>query len=175
MVGMEVQSNDEQCFRQVYQSFFPMLLRVVYHITNNEDMAEEVCQETFIRFYDKAMTFPSEDDAKYWLIRVAKNLAINQVKRRSRELGMVEKLKKLPQSPQQDGVQKLLEKETQEEVRRAIAQLPEKFRLVIVMKEYTDMDYKQIGQTLHISVSNVKVRAFRARKMLEAALRRSRE
>jgi RNA polymerase sigma-70 factor (ECF subfamily) len=88
---------------------------------------------------------------------------------------MVEKLKKLPQTPQQDGVQKLLEKEATEEVRKAIADLPEKFRLVIVMKEYTDMDYKQIGQALHISVSNVKVRAFRARKMLEAALRRSRE
>lgn len=173
---MEVQSNNEQDFRTVYQSVFPMLLRVVAHITGSEDLAEEICQEAFIRFYDKAMTFPSQDDAKFWLIRVAKNLAINQVKRRSRELSMVEKLKKLPdRAPQEDGIQRLVEKETKDEVRSAIAQLPEKFRLVIVMKEYSDMDYKQIAQTLHISVSNVKVRVFRARKMLEQILDLHRE
>jgi RNA polymerase sigma-70 factor (ECF subfamily) len=173
---MEVQSSDAQSFRQVYEACFPMLLKVVFHITGNMDLAEEICQETFIRYYDKAMTFPSEDDAKYWLIRVAKNLAINQVKRKVRELSMVEKLKKYPvEKPSEDGADVLMAKETKLEVRKAIAQLPEKFRLVIVMKEYTDMDYKAIAKTLHISESNVKVRVFRARKMLEQALQMSRE
>lgn len=168
---MEVHSGDEQDFRRIYRADFSMLLRVVYHITNNEDVAEEICQEAFIRFYDKATTFPSEDDAKYWLIRVAKNLAINQIKRRSREQGMVEKLKKQPEpAPQMDGVQTLVEKQTSDMVRSAIMSLPEKFRLVIILKEYTDMDYAQIAKQLGISVSNVKVRVFRARRMLAKTL-----
>jgi len=174
--SMEIQSNDEADFRQVYQTVFPMLMKVVYHITNNQDLAEEICQEAFIRYYDKAMSFPSEDEAKYWLIRVSKNLAINQVKRKAREIGMVEKLKKFPDtSPIKDGAQALVEQETRKEVQSAIASLPEKFRLVIVMKEYTDMDYKEIAKTLHISESNVKVRVYRARKMLEEALGPKRE
>ncbi|MFA6845050.1 MAG: RNA polymerase sigma factor [Sphaerochaetaceae bacterium] len=170
---MEIQSNDEQSFRQVYEATFPVLMRVVYHVTNNMDLAEEICQEAFIRYYDKAMTFPGVDDAKFWLIRVAKNLAINQIKRKAREMNMVEKLKKFPiNAPVKDGSQVLVEQETRKEVQDAIAQLPEKFRLVIVMKEYTDMDYKQIAMSLHISESNVKVRVYRARKMLESILNR---
>jgi len=169
---MEIQSNDEHAFRQVYEQVFPILMRVVYHVTNNQDLAEEICQEAFIRFFDKGMVFPSLNDAKYWLIRVSKNLAINQVKRKSREMVMVDKLKKFPTSHSntKGGEQVLIEKETRKQVQDAIDQLPEKFRLVIVMKEYTDMDYKQIAQVLHISESNVKVGVYRARKMLESLL-----
>jgi len=94
------------------------------------------------------------------------------VKRKAREMGMVEKLKKFPamHANTSDGAQVLVEKETRKLVQEAIDQLPEKFRLVIVMKEYTDMDYKQIASVLHISESNVKVRVYRARKMLESIL-----
>ncbi|NCC66219.1 MAG: RNA polymerase sigma factor [Spirochaetia bacterium] len=169
---MEIQSNDERDFKQVYEQVFPILMRVVYHVTNNQDLAEEICQEAFIRFFDKGMSFATLDDAKYWLIRVSKNLAINQVKRKAREMNMVDKLKKYPtnHANNNDGSQVLIEKETRKLVQEAIDQLPQKFRLVIVMKEYTDMDYKQIAQVLHISESNVKVRVYRARKMLESIL-----
>jgi len=160
---MEIQSNDERDFKQVYEQVFPILMRVVYHVTNNQDLAEEICQEAFIRFFDKGMSFATLDDAKYWLIRVSKNLAINQVKRKAREMNMVDKLKKYPtnHANNNDGSQVLIEKETRKLVQEAIDQLPQKFRLVIVMKEYTDMDYKQIAQVLHISESNVKVRVYR--------------
>ncbi|MFA5448470.1 MAG: RNA polymerase sigma factor [Sphaerochaeta sp.] len=169
---MEVQSNDERSFRLVYEEVFPILMRVVYHVTNNVDLAEEICQEAFIRFFDKQMSFPSLNDAKYWLIRVSKNLAINHVKRKSRERSMVEKLKQMPtpHANTTDGEKVLMEQETRKQVQEAIEELPEKYRLVIVLKEYSDMDYKQIAQVLNISESNVKVRVYRARKMLESIL-----
>lgn len=171
---MEIQSNDERAFRGVYEEVFPIIMRVAYHVTNNRDLAEEICQEAFIRFFDKGMLFPSSDDAKYWLIRVAKNLAINQVKRKVREQRMVEKLKQMPTSRANitDGEHVLIREETRAEVQEAISQLPEKFRLVIVMKEYTDMGYREIAEVLRISESNVKVRVHRARKMLESILSR---
>lgn len=62
---MEIQSNDERAFRGVYEEVFPIIMRVAYHVTNNRDLAEEICQEAFIRFFDKGMLFPSSDDAKY--------------------------------------------------------------------------------------------------------------
>ncbi len=147
-------------------------MRVVYHVTGNVDLSEEICQEAFIRFFDKQMSFPSLNDAKYWLIRVSKNLAINHVKRKSREMSMVEKLKKAPSAHANttDGEKVLIEQETRKLVQEAIESLPEKFRMVIVLKEYSDMDYKQIAQVLNISESNVKVRVYRARKMLESIL-----
>ena len=77
-------------------------MRVAYHVTYSIDVSEDIVQEAFIRFYEKNMEFPSVDEAKYWLIRVTKNLAINVVKRKSRENNaMVDKIKKVPKTPVQ--------------------------------------------------------------------------
>ena len=171
---MEFRSGDESAFRQVYDEVFPVLMRVVYHVTYNVDVAEDICQDTFIRFYDKNIVFPSLEEAKFWLIRVAKNLSINHVKKKAREAASIEKIKKAPQgdNPFKDGASELLLKESQQAVRRAVAQLPEMYRMVIVLKEYGNLDYKQIGKVLNISESNVKVRVHRARRELETILNR---
>ncbi len=170
---MEIKSSDDQSFLKVYGEVFPVLMKVAYHVTYNIDVAEDICQEAFIRFYAKNMDFATLDDAKYWLIRVTKNLAINHVKRKVREQGMIDKIKKMP-APRSynDGGEELVLKETRVLVREAVERLPEKFKSVIVLKEYADMDYKQISKVLQISESNVKVRVHRARKMMESMLDR---
>ena len=168
---MEIRSSNESSFRQVYDQVFPLLMRVAYHVTYNKDVAEDICQEAFIRFYDKDMIFPSENDAKYWLIRVTKNLAINHVKRKAREKSYLDKLKKTSKHiTYKDASSSLMEKESKQLVRQAIEQLPEKYKMVIVLKEYAGMNYKQISSVLSISESNVKVRVYRARKELETML-----
>lgn len=169
---MEFRSGDEAAFKQVYAEAFPILMKIAYHVTYNADVAEDICQDAFIRFYDKDMTFPSMEDAKFWLIRVIKNLSINYVKKKAREAASIEKIKKAPTSdnPFKDGASELLMKESQQAVRKAVAQLPEMYRMVIVLKEYADLDYKQIAKVMNISESNVKVRVHRARRELEVLL-----
>ena len=85
---------------------------------------------------------------------------------------MIEKIKKVPvDNSQKEGIGKLIEEENKKEVRLAISQLPENLRLVIQLKEFSDLDYKSIGKVLGISETNVKVRVHRARKKLEELLR----
>ena len=169
---MEIRSGNEAAFRLVYQEVFPVVMKVTYHITYNSDVAEDICQDAFIRFFDKDMTFPSLEDAKFWLIRVSKNLALNYVKKKAREAASIEKIKKAPQSvnPFRDGASELLLNESKLAVRRAIHRLPEIYRTVLVLREYADLDYKQIAKVLEISETNVKVRMHRARKELEQML-----
>ena len=170
---MEIRSADEAAFRQIYDDLFDVLYKVAYHVTYNADIAEDICQDAFIRFYDKDITFPSFEDAKFWLIRVVKNLSINHVKKKSRESASIEKMKKAQLvNPFIDGGTELILNESQEAVRRAVSQLPEIYRNVIVLREYGDLDYKAIAKILDISESNVKVRVHRARKELEAILMR---
>jgi RNA polymerase sigma-70 factor (ECF subfamily) len=169
---MEIKSSENASFQKVYKEVFPVLMRVAYHVTYNLDVSEDIVQEAFIRFYEKNIDFVSVDEAKYWLIRVTKNLAINVVKRKSRERAMVDKIKKVPKTPVQNGEDALLDSETREMVRSALEKLPEKLKSVLILKEYADLNYKQIGVVLHISESNVKVRVHRARKMMETMLDR---
>lgn len=169
---MEIKSTDQSAFRSVYKECYPLLMKICYHVVYNLDIAQDLVQEAFERFYLKNMTFPSEEDAKYWLIRVAKNLALNHVRRNKREISMVEKVRQMPSSGAYvvDGVRELSDKETIKEVRAAIEQLPDNLRMVITLKEYGNLDYKAIGKILGISESNVKVRVHRARKKLEEIL-----
>lgn len=170
---MEIKSGDELAFRRVYQEVFPTLMRVAYHVTYNKDVAEDICQDAFIRFYDKDMVFPSMEDAKFWLIRVTKNLAINHVKRKMRETASLEKVMKNPQiNPFKDGQTELILQESSAAVRKAVGELPEIYRTVIVLREYAGLNYGEIAKVLKISESNVKVRMHRARKELGAMLDR---
>ena len=169
---MEIKSTDRDDFRRVYDANYGLLVQVVMHIVYNLEIAEDLTQEAFERFYVKNMTFPSEDDARYWLLHVAKNLALNHIRRNKREIEMVEKVKRMPSVAidSRDGAKEAIEAENREEVRKAIAALPENLRLVIQLKEFSGLDYKSISKALGISETNVKVRVFRARKKLEEAL-----
>jgi RNA polymerase sigma-70 factor (ECF subfamily) len=72
-------------FRKLYNTAFPILFRVAYRIAGSKEAAEDLCQEAFFRLYEKNMVFPNPEEAKYWLIRVVKNAALNYAKRKDRE------------------------------------------------------------------------------------------
>ena len=169
---MEVKSTNRDDFRKVYDANYTLLMQVVMHIVYNQEIAEDLVQEAFERFYVKNISFPTMDEAKYWLLRVSKNLALNHIRRNKREIQLVEKVKKLPGETVNffDSSKAVIEEEERRNVREAVNSLPENLRSVIQLKEYSGLDYKAIGKVLGISETNVKVRVHRARKKLEEIL-----
>ena len=169
---MEVKSTNRDDFRKVYDANYTLLMQVVMHIVYNQEIAEDLVQEAFERFYVKNISFPTMDEAKYWLLRVSKNLALNHIRRNKREIQLVEKVKKLPGETVNffDSSKAIIEEEERRNVREAVNSLPENLRSVIQLKEYSGLDYKAIGKVLGISETNVKVRVHRARKKLEEIL-----
>ena len=157
-------------FRKLYETAFPILFRVAYRITCSEEAAEDLCQEAFFRLHEKNMVFPSPDEAKYWLIRVVKNAALNYAKRKTRERKAYQRAFREDTRTVETGENILLKKETREEVLRALDKLPENLRVVLILKEYGELNYKEIGRSLGISEGNVKVRVFRARERLAGIL-----
>lgn len=153
-------------FRHLYDTVFPILFRVAYRITASEDAAEDLCQDAFFRLYEKGMTFPNQDEAKYWLIRVVKNAALNYAKRKDRERKAYQKAFREDHRVQETGETVFLKNETKNEVKEAMDRLPENLRTVLILKEYGELNYKEIGRALGISEGNVKVRVFRARERL---------
>ncbi|MDR0411634.1 MAG: RNA polymerase sigma factor [Treponema sp.] len=157
-------------FRRLYDTVFPILYRVAFRIANNEEVAEDLCQDAFSRLFEKNMNFPSVDDAKYWLIRVVKNAALNYVKRKEREKKAYQKAFREDMRIMETGETEVIKKETKADVQEALKKLPENLRMVLILKEYAEMNYKEIGRTLGISEGNVKVRVFRARERLSSLL-----
>ncbi|MCL2880123.1 MAG: RNA polymerase sigma factor [Treponema sp.] len=157
-------------FRRIYETAFPILYRVAYRIANNEEAAEDLCQEAFFRLYEKNMVFPHPEEAKYWLIRVVKNAALNYAKRKDRERKAYQKAFHEDFRQSETGESLFLKQEIKTEVQEALEKLPDNLRIVLILKEYTEMNYKEIGKILNISEGNVKVRVFRARERLAGLL-----
>jgi RNA polymerase sigma-70 factor (ECF subfamily) len=162
--------SSELEFKRLYDSAFPVIFRVAFRVTNSIEAAEDLCQESFFRLYERNMVFPNPEEAKYWLIRVVKNASLNYAKRKERERKAYQRAFKEDTRQEETGEGLLVKKETSEEVKKALEELPENLRMVLILKEYAEMNYKEIGRVLGISEGNVKVRVFRARERLAAIL-----
>lgn len=152
--------------RELYDSTFPLLFRVAFRITGTEEAAEDVVHDSFARLVEKHIPFPSQDDAKFWLIRVVKNNALNYAKRKGREAKAYERYFRETGDTSVSAEEEMIKDFSSEEVRGMLEKLPENLRMVLILKEYGLLNYKEIGRVLGISEGNVKVRVFRAREAL---------
>ncbi|MBO7429753.1 MAG: RNA polymerase sigma factor [Spirochaetia bacterium] len=153
-------------FEKIYKEVFPVVFKVSYHITKDQDAAQDVCQEAFIKLYDLVDTFPGVEDSKFWLIRVVKNKSFNYLEHEKVKKRAFDKMKHMPSFTDDTGEKQLLKKDAIEKVNKALEQLPENLKAPLVLREFGGLNYKEIASTLGISESNVKVRIFRAREAL---------
>lgn len=158
-------------FKAVYDAVYPLIVRIVYGVTGELHVAEELCQDAFIRYYQHMDTIPTREQAKYWLIRVSKNLALNHEKQRGRERTAYQRAYRQPVRGPESGETSYLKKEAYTAVQHALRELPDNLRSVLVMREYGNLSYREIAESLQISESNVKVRMHRARERLAQVLK----
>ena len=143
------------------QKYQDHLFAAAFHICENAADAEDVVQETLLRYYNCKKEFDSEEHIRAWLFRVAVNLAKN-VRRSFWKHKMV---------PLEDYMETLTFASPESgSLFAEVMRLPEKYRIVIHLFYYEDYSVREISRILKISESNVKVRLNRGRKMLKQAL-----
>jgi RNA polymerase sigma-70 factor (ECF subfamily) len=162
----EIHCADSVDFKRLYDATMSLLFKISFRIVNDEEAAEDLVHDSFIKANEKELVFPSLDDAKFWLIRVVKNASLNYAKRKVREAKAYHKALYEGRQEMESGETELLKKETIEKAKEALEKLPPKLKEVLVLREYGGMNYKEIGKILGITEGNVKVRVFRAREQL---------
>lgn len=165
--AVSVNAADPADFRKIYDATMQVLFKVSYRIVNDEEAAEDLVHDSYIKANEKALSFPSINDAKYWLIRVVKNASLNYIKRKGREKKAYERALHEDQRVMPSGETDLLRSETINSAKNALNKLPPHLKEVLVLREYGDLNYKEIGKVLGITEGNVKVRVFRARAQLQ--------
>jgi RNA polymerase sigma-70 factor (ECF subfamily) len=159
-------------FDSVYEALFPVIYRVSLHVTGDKEVAEDLCQEAFIKLMERPDVLPDLDQSRYWLIRVVKNLSLNHEKRRGRERVALSRLTRQGPPAAESSEGRVLREEARRDVQHALDQLPYTLRAPLVFREYGGLSYRDIGSILGITESNVKVRIFRARERLHRELSR---
>jgi RNA polymerase sigma-70 factor (ECF subfamily) len=168
---MPKEQSFEDFFKEVYKKHFTMIFRVAFRITGESFKAEDVCHEAFLKFYEKGRAITDSDQAKYWLIRVVKNLAYNTEKRKQIEAKAINKLKPAAAEPSPSSEEQFFKTQTESAVQEALNKLPYNLRIVLILKEFEGLTYKEIASIIGISEANVKVRVFRGREKLEKIIR----
>lgn len=166
-----VKDNDtSQAVAAIYREHFTTVYRIAYGVLRNAEHTEDICQEVFIKYTQHHQHLSKTHYTKYWLMRVAKNLAINLSKRKERERKSYRRLFIENKKAEDPSDLHAMQQETIEMVQTAIDLLPPRYKEIVVMHEYAGASYKDIAKTLRTTENNVKVRMFRARKKVAEIL-----
>ena len=164
--------GDSAAFGALVRRYQDRLLSAVVHVSGSRDEAEDVVQEAFVQAYLKLTSFAGGSSLYTWLYRIAFNTAISR--RRKRRGGALEQARDLGGSEPTDETEpaedRLLRKERAAVVQRALAQLPDDFRTVLVLREMEGCDYDTIAQILDLPIGTVRSRLHRARLQLKIEL-----
>ncbi len=161
-------SEDEE-FSQFFDAHFPRLHRFLDGLLGRgRGLAEEVAQESFMRLYHAGLDSLPRGEARFWLFRVARNLALNELEKGRTRRRLLEKIVETF-SPQTANPER--EYETNERGRvvlEMLKTLPEPQRAALLLREQEGMSYREIAGVLGVSEGKVKVDVFRARGSLRA-------
>jgi len=171
-------SEDPEAFGEIVKRWERKIFALCFGMLGREDDARDAAQETFIAAYRNLSNFRGEAKVSSWLHRIAVNQCLT-VKRRAKtrseeflddEDGSEERvfIAPLQNSPSRQAEQV----ERLKLVRTAVSSLPTDLRQVIVMKEFEDMTFQEISETLEIPLSTVKSRLYTALKQLKMKLDR---
>jgi RNA polymerase sigma-70 factor (ECF subfamily) len=164
--GCPLDASNAADFRKIYNATMSLLFKVAVRVVGEEEAAEDIVHDSFIKMNEKMMVFPTIDDATFWLIRVVKNASLNYACRKKREQVVYQKAFHEETRKIRSGETEFLRKETQEKTQEALNKLPENLKTVLIFREYADLKYKDIARILGITEGNVKIRVFRAREQL---------
>lgn len=161
-----VRGGDTDAFKELVKRYESSVAQTVIGMLGQCPEAEDVGQETFIRFYRGLKHFRGDSSIETYLTRIAINLSLNELKRRRRKKlffpTSAEALEDLPNENSD-----LPEGETKELVHRAIQKLEPKFRSVIVLRLMEGYSTEETAKILKIPVGTVLSRLARAQKKLK--------
>ena len=146
---------------RVIEKYGDMLYRLCLIMLKNEKDAEDAVQETIIKYYQKSLSFQNSDHEKAWLIKVATNKCRDMLRFRIRHpQSDPEHLAEIPGNVPDSGI---LE---------ALSDLPEKYRLVLILYYIEDYKIADIAKIINRTASAVKMRLHKGRKLLEEIYRK---
>jgi RNA polymerase sigma factor (sigma-70 family) len=149
----------------IFNENYLSLCRFVKTIIGN-GQAQEIAQESFLRLCQAEIADIPSADIRFWLFRVARNLALNELNKGKNQFRFRDKLADFFFKNELTQEEILLRDENYSIVRRLLNKLPEHQRSALILREQEEMSYRDIALVLNISESKVKVDIFRGRKSL---------
>jgi RNA polymerase sigma-70 factor (ECF subfamily) len=165
----QVRAGDRQAFAELVDRHKDAVVSYLTRITGSRDRAEDLGQETFLRLFRAASTYSEQGYLRAFLFRIATNL-VRSEERRERRLRLLLPLLRSAEAVPPAAAAGLLRQEIHREVAAAIAKVPLRYRVPLVLHEIEGWSYADIAAELDCREGTVKSRIHRGRQQLKQRL-----
>ena len=179
---LRAKDGDEAAFAELVKNYQERLISVFYHLLQNQETAEDLAQEVFLRIYRARNGYEPTAKFSTWLFKIANNLANNSRRSRGRRkevtldvresgpMGLRPEEQLLAEKSGLMPTRQLDKHEMQRVVQAALAELNDRQRMAVLLHKFEEMSYADIGATMDMSSQAVKSLLSRARDNLRSKL-----
>lgn len=176
-----VKQGDSDAFSQLVEKYKKPVMNLVYRMIRDLVEAEDIAQNVFVQVYKSAERYQVSSKFSTWLFTIARNLCLNEIRRRTRHPADSmdashpdqedQPLQQYEDKKAVSAPDRLLQGELEAKIEQAVAELPENQRLAILMCRQDELSYEEIAQVLGCSLSATKSLIHRGRETLKQKLK----
>ena len=157
----KIRNGDNRAGNEFVKKYYPLIYQYCFLHIHDRDCAEDMTQETFVRFFEAVMNRTDIAKVKSYLYRVAGNTVKNYYRKKKELL-----LEKLPDTVENNAA----DIEVRLDIERAVARLPDEIREITILFFFQGLKQKDISDLLGIKLSLVKYRVSKAKELLSEEL-----
>lgn len=165
--------GDEEAFAALYRQLHRRVFGLCRYLLGSESEAEDAANDVFARLKKAMTTYDSTQPFPRWLLSVTSNYCMDLLRRRRIEQRLFEPPEEEPREFAAEGpspLEEVMSAEARSSVRQALEALPERYRLPLALRYYSDLSYDEIAAQLGLTRANVAVLVHRAKKELRRKL-----
>jgi RNA polymerase sigma-70 factor (ECF subfamily) len=156
-------AGDDEAYGQLIERYQAGLVRYCFTVTRDEDAAEDIAQEAFIRVFEKLPSYKPEYKFSTWLYRIARNLALKSLRRQT-ALPLNDEIELVSDD---QAVEAAATEEREAAVRAAVAALPANYREAVHLHYWERRDYAEVAEIMGVPSTTIKTWLYRARQELK--------
>lgn len=177
-----IRSGDQRAFKLLVERYQRKIYSVALGMVRDKEEAMDVSQEAFVKVYKYLDHFKGDASFYTWLYRITVNVCIDVIRKRGGRSEMLEFDESIQMDTNEANLGALgtrlgtnpqksaLRKELAEKIQEALAQVPEKHRAILLLREIEGMSYEDLARTLEIPKGTVMSRLFHARAKVQKIL-----
>lgn len=163
-------AGDQLAFTYLVERYTRLVYNHAYRMLNDAQDAEDAVQEIFLKAYMRLDSFDPSRRFVSWLLTISSNHCIDRLRRKRQTWLTLDDVAFWLPSSRTGPERYALEQEQRATVQQALQQLPEHYRLVMILRYWHELSYTEIADITELTESTVKTRLHRGRKMLVNAL-----
>ncbi len=162
------QKGDQAAFMHIVESYQRPVYNMCYRMLGEANEAEDAAQETFLRVYTKINGYDPKCKFSSWILSIAAHYCIDRLRRRRYQIVSWDDLQtdQWLSATEPEPEQVALSHESCDALHQMLDALPPDYRAATILRYWQEMSYEEIAETLNTTVSTIKSRLFRARKMM---------